>query len=69
MGQGFQNFFVATPGLAPVTASSAPGGTVPAAPAALATDMARSAGGHANGASRQHHGPAARVARSEQEEG
>jgi hypothetical protein len=31
-GQGFQNFFVATPSLAPVTASSAPGGTVPAAP-------------------------------------
>jgi predicted lipoprotein with Yx(FWY)xxD motif len=33
-GQGVQNFFVATPGLAPVTASSAPGGTVPAAPSA-----------------------------------
>jgi len=30
-GQGIQNFFVATPGLAPLTASSA--GTAPAAPA------------------------------------
>ncbi len=33
-GQGVQNLFVATPGLAPVTASSAPGGTLPAAPSA-----------------------------------
>jgi len=33
-GQGVQNFFAATPGLAPVTASSAPGGTLPAAPSA-----------------------------------
>jgi predicted lipoprotein with Yx(FWY)xxD motif len=33
-GQGVQNFFVATPGLAPVTTSSAPGGAVPAAPSA-----------------------------------
>jgi predicted lipoprotein with Yx(FWY)xxD motif len=31
-GQGFQNFFVATPGLAPLTSSAAPGGAVPAAP-------------------------------------
>ena len=31
-GQGFQNFFVATPGLAPLTTSSAPAGTAPAAP-------------------------------------
>jgi predicted lipoprotein with Yx(FWY)xxD motif len=31
-GQGFQNFFVATPGLTPVTNSSAPARTVPAAP-------------------------------------
>jgi predicted lipoprotein with Yx(FWY)xxD motif len=31
-GQGFQNFFVATPGLTPVTNSSAPSRTVPAAP-------------------------------------
>ena len=30
-GQGFQNFFVATPGLTPITSSSAPTGTVPAA--------------------------------------
>ena len=33
-GQGFQNFFVATPGLAPVTTASAPRGPVPAAPSA-----------------------------------
>jgi predicted lipoprotein with Yx(FWY)xxD motif len=33
-GQGFQNFFVATPGLTPITSSPAPAGTVPAAPAA-----------------------------------
>src|SRR5215472_12421023 len=33
-GQGFQNFFVATPGLAPIASSPAQGGTVPAAPAA-----------------------------------
>jgi hypothetical protein len=31
-GQGFQNFLVATPGLAPISASSAPGGPAPAAP-------------------------------------
>ncbi len=31
-GQGLQSFLVATPGLAPVAASSAPGGTVPAGP-------------------------------------
>jgi predicted lipoprotein with Yx(FWY)xxD motif len=31
-GQGFQNFFVATPGLTPVTNSSAPARTMPAAP-------------------------------------
>jgi predicted lipoprotein with Yx(FWY)xxD motif len=31
-GQGVQGFFVATPGLAPVAGSSAPTGTVPAAP-------------------------------------
>jgi predicted lipoprotein with Yx(FWY)xxD motif len=31
-GQGFQNFFVATPGLTPATNSSAPAGTGPAAP-------------------------------------
>jgi predicted lipoprotein with Yx(FWY)xxD motif len=31
-GQGFQNFVVATPGLAPVTKSSAPARTGPAAP-------------------------------------
>src|ERR1022692_4237348 len=31
-GQGFQNFFVATPGLAPIARSSAPAGPVPAAP-------------------------------------
>jgi predicted lipoprotein with Yx(FWY)xxD motif len=30
-GQGFQNFFVATPGLAPIASSPAQGGTVPAA--------------------------------------
>jgi predicted lipoprotein with Yx(FWY)xxD motif len=33
-GQGVQNFFVATPGLTPIASSSAPGGTVPAAPSA-----------------------------------
>jgi predicted lipoprotein with Yx(FWY)xxD motif len=32
-GQGFQNFFVATAGLTPGTKSSAPGTSVPAAPA------------------------------------
>ena len=32
-GQGFQNFFVATPGLTPITAASARAGTAPAAPA------------------------------------
>ena len=31
-GQGFQNFFVATPGLTPVSKSSAPARTVPPAP-------------------------------------
>jgi predicted lipoprotein with Yx(FWY)xxD motif len=31
-GQGFQNFFVATPGLVPVSASSARGGSAPTAP-------------------------------------
>jgi len=31
-GQGVQNFFVATPGLAPITASSVPAGPAPAAP-------------------------------------
>jgi predicted lipoprotein with Yx(FWY)xxD motif len=31
-GQGFQNFFVATPGLTPLTRSSAPANTVPPAP-------------------------------------
>jgi predicted lipoprotein with Yx(FWY)xxD motif len=33
-GQGVQDFFVATPGLTPITGSPAPAGTVPAAPAA-----------------------------------
>jgi predicted lipoprotein with Yx(FWY)xxD motif len=33
-GQGVQNFFVATPGLTPVATTSAPAGTVPAAPSA-----------------------------------
>jgi len=33
-GQGVQNFFVATPGLTPIATSSAPAGTVPAAPSA-----------------------------------
>ena len=33
-GQGVQNFFVATPGLAPIASSPAPAGTVPAAPPA-----------------------------------
>ena len=33
-GQGVQNFFVATPGLTPITGSPAPAGTVPAAPPA-----------------------------------
>jgi predicted lipoprotein with Yx(FWY)xxD motif len=33
-GQGVQNFFVATPGLTPIARSSAPAGTVPAAPSA-----------------------------------
>ena len=33
-GQGVQNFFVATPGLPPITGSPTPAGTVPAAPAA-----------------------------------
>ena len=33
-GQGVQNFFVATPGLAPIARSSAPAGMTPAAPAA-----------------------------------
>jgi predicted lipoprotein with Yx(FWY)xxD motif len=32
-GHGFQNFFVATPGLAPITAAAARTGTVPAEPA------------------------------------
>jgi predicted lipoprotein with Yx(FWY)xxD motif len=32
-GQGVQNFFVATPGLAPLTSSSAPAGPAPATPA------------------------------------
>ena len=32
-GQGFQNFFVATPGLTPITAAAARTGTAPAAPA------------------------------------
>jgi len=31
-GQGFQSFFVATPGLAPLTSSTAPATTIPAAP-------------------------------------
>ena len=31
-GQGVQNFFVATPGLTPITASSAPAGPAPTAP-------------------------------------
>jgi predicted lipoprotein with Yx(FWY)xxD motif len=31
-GQGVQGFFVATPGLTPIAGSSAPAGTVPAAP-------------------------------------
>jgi predicted lipoprotein with Yx(FWY)xxD motif len=35
-GQGVQNFFVATPGLTPITTSPAPAGTAPAAPAAHA---------------------------------
>jgi predicted lipoprotein with Yx(FWY)xxD motif len=33
-GQGVQNFFVATPGLTPITGSPAPAGTAPAAPSA-----------------------------------
>src|SRR6516162_6751334 len=33
-GQGVQNFFVATPGLTPITGSPTPAGTVPAAPPA-----------------------------------
>jgi predicted lipoprotein with Yx(FWY)xxD motif len=33
-GQGFQNFFVATPGLTPIASSSAPAGMVPSAPPA-----------------------------------
>jgi len=33
-GQGVQNFFVATPGLAPIASSPAQGGMVPAAPSA-----------------------------------
>ena len=33
-GQGVQNFFVATPGLTPITGSSAPAGAVPAVPPA-----------------------------------
>src|SRR5215467_13937697 len=33
-GQGVQDFFVATPGLTPITGSPAPAGTVPAAPPA-----------------------------------
>ena len=33
-GQGVQNFFVATPGLTPIASTSAPAGTVPAAPSA-----------------------------------
>ena len=33
-GQGVQNFFVATPGLAPLASSTAPAGMVPAAPSA-----------------------------------
>ncbi len=32
-GQGVQNFFVATPGIAPLSGTSAPTGTVPASPA------------------------------------
>src|SRR5580692_1223226 len=32
-GQGVQNFFVATPGLVPITATAAPAGPAPAAPA------------------------------------
>ena len=31
LGRGVQNFFVATPGLTPITGSPAPGGAVPAA--------------------------------------
>jgi hypothetical protein len=31
-GQGVQDFFVATPGIAPVAATSAPAGTAPATP-------------------------------------
>ena len=43
-GQGFQNFFVATPGIAPLATSSAPVGTAPAPrPAASATDLRQSA--------------------------
>ena len=33
-GQGVQNFFVATPGLAPIARSTAPAGMVPATPSA-----------------------------------
>ena len=33
-GQGVQNFFVATPGLAPLASSTAPAGLVPATPSA-----------------------------------
>jgi predicted lipoprotein with Yx(FWY)xxD motif len=33
-GQGVQNFFVATPGLTPITGSTAPAATVPATPPA-----------------------------------
>ena len=32
-GQGVQNFFVATPGIAPLSVTSAPTGTAPASPA------------------------------------
>jgi predicted lipoprotein with Yx(FWY)xxD motif len=37
-GQGVQNFFVATPGIAPLSGTSAPTGTVPASPATPASD-------------------------------
>jgi predicted lipoprotein with Yx(FWY)xxD motif len=36
-GQGVQNFFVATPGIAPLSGTSAPTGTVPASPASPAS--------------------------------
>ena len=39
-GQGFQNFFVATPGLVPIAASSTSAGTVPASPLSVSVPLA-----------------------------